>query len=734
MYPTPKNYKLHFEPDLSTFDFTGDEIIEFELKEESDQIVLDCKDINVEKCQLIGDDTVASFLVEDSKLIINFQEKLLAQQEYSLSISFKGKINEGLGGWYKAKYEKDGQDHFLATSQFESADARKAFPCVDHPDYKATFEISFLIDSKLTAISNTLPYEDAEIGDQKLIKFTRTPLMSTYLIYLGVGEFEFEEDYYNDILIRGVTTPGKKQYTLFAIECAKKVLSYFEEYFGVKYPLPKVDLIGIPDFAAGAMENWGAITFRETAILFYPGTTPINRKAYIAEVVAHELAHQWFGNLVTMKWWNDLWLNESFATFMAYKAMDHFWKEWDVWAMYLSDTVIQGMKLDSLSASHPIQVDIKDVSEIDEIFDEITYDKGGSILRMLEGFLGEDVFRDGLREYVNKFQYGNAEGKDLWETVEKVSQKPITEVMSSFISQTGLPLIEVKQKGDKIELHQKRFFSSGILENQEWKIPAVINADGKIQKEVIDSMNYDLKLSSKKFVFINEDYLGYYLSFYSNEFLEKIGQNYLSISTKSRFGLLHDLFKLTESTLFKLSDLIEFINKYCMDENNPSVLYLIIDKLFAFSNLIDNKDLNEVLSKLGHKSLEMTGYEPQENEMPLTSNLRGGALMSLGINKDQKVLDFAKQKFDEYLNNNDSVNPNIRGSIFRIAVLADDSNYDKVLNLYLSSKIPEEQLRLLSSLGLAQNEDLIKQTLEFSLSKHVRFSRFDVCFPKLWIE
>src|SRR3989338_4179845 len=378
----PINYKLIFEPDLKKFSFKGNEILLFEVVDPTKKIELDLVELKITDCrlQINQRNKIDSYQTDKQKEKLTiFLSQKLEPGIYELFIEFTGILNDKLAGFYRSKYSDKGKEKYIATTQFEAADAKRAFPCVDHPAYKGTFDVSFIIDKNLSALSNTLPkrvinlkrqanlnstsqvkrgaWQRARMG-KKMVIFERTPLMSTYLLYLGVGEFEFIEDKYRDILLRVVTTPGKKEYGKFALDCSKKFLKFYEEYFDYPYPLKKLDLIAVPDFASGAMENWGAITFRENALLLYPNLSSRATMERIAEVVAHELVHQWFGNLVTMKWWDDLWLNESFATYMAYKALDKFWPEWKVWSGYLTYAVFGAMSLDGLKSTRSIHAKV----------------------------------------------------------------------------------------------------------------------------------------------------------------------------------------------------------------------------------------------------------------------------------------------------------------------------------------------------------------------------------------
>ena len=399
---SPIYYDLLFEPDLANFTFKGTTKIKIKLKKPSSQITLNSSELKIKNAKIIHNNKT-----HNAKIGVNEKEETLSlktsepiSKEATIEIEFEGILNDKLSGFYRSKYMQNEKEKYLATTQFEAPYARQAFPCFDQPDKKAVFSVSLLIQKDLKAISNMPIVSETKKENKKLVKFEETPQMSTYLLYMGVGDFEFIESKLRDIKIRIVTLPGKSKEGKFALELTKKFLSYFEKYSKIPYPLPKLDMIAIPDFNAGAMENWGAITFREILLLFNPEKTSLPVKKRIAEVIAHELWHQWSGNLVTMKWWNDLWLNESFATYMAYKAVDNYFPEWHMWEDFVSDSTGGAMDADMLKTTHPIAVKVSSPNEIEEIFDEISYGKGGSVLRMIESYLGEETFRTGVSNYL----------------------------------------------------------------------------------------------------------------------------------------------------------------------------------------------------------------------------------------------------------------------------------------------------------------------------------------------
>ncbi|MBU4099026.1 M1 family metallopeptidase, partial [Patescibacteria group bacterium] len=603
----------------------------------------------------------------------------------------------------------------------------------DNPSYKARFDIALKINKYLSAVSNMPIVREKVVGKvKKLVTFAQTPLMSTYLLYMGVGEFEFAELKYRDIVIRGVTTPGKIQYTQFALESARKFLAYFEEYFGLEYPLPKIDFIGVADFGPAGMEQWGAITCRENVLFYIPGMTSIVLQKRIAEVVAHELAHQWFGDLVTMKWWDDLWLNESFATFMAYKAVHHFWPEWHVWTDYLTDTIFEGMGLDSLRSSHPIQGHIKEIEEIHELFDEIAYDKGGSILRMLEEYLSPDVFRDGLRAYIAKFQYSNAAGEDLWNTMDATSRKPVLQLMKSFITQVGFPSLFVNLQGATLAVRQERFSFDQNKDNERWFVPLVIQDDKGISRHLMEEKEHVFLLSrTPEFVNVNFKYSGFYITTYSNISFTMLGKYMNKLHAVDRMGILHDLYYAVLSGRRTIVDFVDFVERFYSKEKNPTVLVYILNKLLSNYLFLQKERLESITKEFALRALELVKRQPQNGEDPENVVLRNNALFTLSLFNHKETLKFGREQFLAFLSDEKSLHQDLRGVVYGLAVWESDVNYAKVLDLYRKSTIQEERAKFLSALCRTKNEILLRKTMDYSLSKEVSYSNIIYFFAAL---
>ncbi|MEE8199220.1 MAG: M1 family metallopeptidase, partial [Thermoplasmata archaeon] len=433
----PEKYTLSLTPDLEEFTFQGEVDIEVEVKEATPTISMNAVELEISAAHVIlADGSVREAqdvsMDEDlERVTLTFGEPLPSGRT-TVSLRFTGVLNDQLRGFYRSQYTTpEGEDRYMAATQFEATDARRAFPCWDEPARKAAFRVTLIVPTELNAFGNAPVANEEDLGDgTKAVRFAETPRMSTYLLAFLVGDMATVEDTAKGgTLVRIVTVRGKEELGRFALENALHILDYFNDYFGISYPLPKLDHFALPDFAAGAMENWGAITYRERILLFDPAESSTITRQFIVDVMAHEIAHMWFGDLVTMEWWDDLWLNESFASWIGTKAVAELYPEWNMWTQFLYLDTAGGLTLDGLRSSHPIEVPVHNPAEIREIFDAISYNKGASVLRMLENFLGAEVFRQGLRGYMNAHAYGNARTEDLWEALEEASGQPVRALM-----------------------------------------------------------------------------------------------------------------------------------------------------------------------------------------------------------------------------------------------------------------------------------------------------------------
>lgn len=725
------NYDIQFEPIFSDFTFKGIEILSFKTSP-SNKFILNCAEIKIQKCYILSKTKTinTSFKLDAKKETLSISTKSKVSGKIKLCIEFTGILNDRLLGFYRSKYtDSSGKTKYLATTQFEAADARRAFPCWDEPATKATFDVSLLVEKNHMAVSNMPVKKKQNFGSKIIYEFERTPIMSTYLLYLGVGEFEYIEDKLRNIQIRVLTTKGNKRKAKLSLELTKKFLSEYEKYFGIKYPLPKLDMLAIPDFAAGAMENWGAITFRETILLYDPKTSSTRTKQFIAEVISHELAHQWFGNLVTMKWWNDLWLNESFATFMATKIVDKFYPEWDLWDQFLEDAMNTAMSLDALKTSHPIDVKVNHPSEIREIFDSISYDKGGCILRMLEHFVTEKNFQKGLQKYLKKHEYSNAEGKDLWKSIGDVAKKPIDKMMKTWINQVGFPILSVKRNGQQLSLRQSRYLLEETKSSQKgtWKIPLIVDEGNVSTSHILEKKSGIMKLKNKERNFIiNSGRTGFYRMDYDSETLDNLS---LLIDEKilnhvDRWSIQNDYYSQCVIGKKKLQDYLDFTNSYFDEDNYISSLNLG-QHLYTLYSLTHKEKFSDEIKQYAINFLrtifERLGWDSKKGEPHTNALLRSFAISGLGKLGDQEILEESKKRFDKYLKSPTSLSADLQETVFvLVAWQGNESTYKKFLSLYKNAKSQEEKLRFLAAMCNFQQKNLLLKTLEFTLSPEVR--------------
>jgi puromycin-sensitive aminopeptidase len=448
----PTGYRIELSPDLKEFTFTGRQEIDVVVTEPTKVFVLHAAELTISDVAVESDggtpENVQSF---DCQEAFERLELVLASEcpagRYTIRLRFQGTLNDRLVGFYRSNYEVKGVAKIMGTTQFEACDARRAFPCFDEPAIRATFQISMIVDTYLTAISNMPvvseePCKAQPSANKKLVKFDTSPPTSSYIVGFCVSELDFVSAIGpRGIPIRVYTTPGKSAQANFALEVAVKSLTWLEQFFGIDYPLPKLDLLAVPDFSIGAMENWGLLTFRETALLMDAQLSSTATKTRVAYIISHELSHMWFGNLVSIEWWSQLWLKEGFATYFGWAAVDGIYPEWGVWMDFLTGTTNTALDLDELTSTHPVEVEVTDENQINEAFDAISYRKGASIIRMLAAYLGKDCLRKGLSAYLKKYAYSSASTADLWQSLQEASGKPVASTMCSWTQQPGFPLL-----------------------------------------------------------------------------------------------------------------------------------------------------------------------------------------------------------------------------------------------------------------------------------------------------
>ena len=729
----PTRYSLNFKPNFSTFRYEGRESIFVRIKKGTKEISLNAAELEIKSASvLLKSKEFKASVKEDKKTQrIILALKSSVKGNASIKIEFTGTNNENMYGFYRSRYLHGKATKYILTSQFEAANARNAFPCFDEPSFKAIFDVSMTVGKDLDCISNMPVLSVKKIGKgAKEVRFRETPRMSTYLLYLGVGNYDYVKGKAGKIDVRVITTPGNKKLARLPLEYAKKFIKFFEGYFGVKYPLPKADFIAIPDFAAGAMENWGAITFRETALLAADESS-VATKQRIAEVIAHELVHQWFGDLVTMKWWNDLWLNESFATFMSYKALDDAFPEWKMKTEYKRDVIATAFGADQLKSTHPISVSVKYPGEIDQLFDEISYEKGGTVLNMIEDYSGYEIFREGLHRYLKKHSYSNATKFDLWRSIDdeakhRHKKTDVYGVASFWVDNPGYPIVHVRRSDSGIELEQKRYFLlKKMSDNTIWPIPINYSVSGSEQNILFDKKSAGIDAESDQWVKLNSGQNGLYRVAYDEIDIEKLG--YLvrdkRIGGVDSWGIENDIYAMSRSGRTDASSYLEFVDKYCFGGEYPlnanvlGHLGWIYDMLYKKGNTM----AKELIIRYSNEILDSLGWERRENESTFNTMIRSAAIMKSGMAGYSPTIDRAKEMFNDYITHGKEIEVNIRAAVFYLnAWIGDEKVFDTFRQRYIKEKVPEDKARFLKALAMFNDKGLLLKAFEFSMSKDVR--------------
>lgn len=731
-YVAPKRYSIILFPNLSKFTFDGEVEISLDLIKPTKEITLHAAELKITSAVL----KYGSFEVESQSISYNGKletatmlfEKTIQVKEVKLKLRFTGVLNDKMRGFYRSKYKHNGEDYYMAVSQFESTDARRAFPSFDEPAKKAIFDVKLIIPQDHVAISNTVETEITKHSPgYKTVTFESTPKMSTYLLAFIVGRFEYiEAKTKSGIMVRVFTTPGKKHQGKFALNAAVQFLEFYEDYFRIPYSLPSLDLIAIPDFAAGAMENWGAVTYRETALLIDEDLSATVNKQHVAYVIAHELAHMWFGNLVTMEWWTHLWLNEGFATYIGYLAIDNVFPEWKIWTQFVYSDHAQALVLDGLNSTHAVEVDVHHPSEIGQLFDAISYEKGASVIRMLAAYMGEKAFQKGLQLYLEKYQYSNASTEDLWRVLGRVSEKNVKKIMENWTSKPGYPLVTVLDFNKKLKLTQERYFSSPLSAK---KIGP--SADGKTLWPIpLDSFLFSEKSffipKPKGYIKLNKGETSFIRIQYSPSLLKLLEEPIRNkrLIPEDRFGLIRDAFMLSQSGQSSTVDALTLTEAY-RQEDSFVVWAEIASDLKIINNLIAGQSFHDqykAFCRSIFKSIvTKMGWNKEPYESHLQTLLRGVALYAYGTNGDKDTIQKAKCAFGEIITGQSKIDPDLRGVVYNlVAENGGEEEYSKLKDFYVANSFQEEKDRISRALCSFRDIKLLKQTLDMSFSDQMK--------------
>jgi len=735
----PDNYKLSFNPDLENAKFEGDETISLRVLKPTNDITLNAADIDFHDVTITSGGTSQKAKVtlqKENEMAVLSVEKPLAPGPAVVHITYTGILNSEMRGLYLGK---DDQGRKYAATQFEATDARRAYPSFDEPDYKATFDITAIAPTGMVAISNQKIISDTPgPANKHTVHFATTAKMSSYLAALVVGNFEYVEGEADGIPIRVYATTGKKDMGKFSLEAAQHILTYYDKYFGIKYPYGKLDLIGLPDFSAGAMENTGCITFREVILLIDEKTGSVDLKKEIVDVIAHEMAHQWFGDLVTMKWWDDVWLNEGFATWMSGKPGQAWKPEWNYKLDNVADTG-GTMNVDSLANTRPIHQAANTPGQIQELFDGIAYGKAAAVLRMLEAYLGEDTFRAGVNAYISQHKYGNATAEDFWDALAKTSKKPVDVVMPTWVKQPGLPIIDVKSQcsgnSTNVTLTQQRYYFDRAkfseTNDQLWQVPLCLKGsgttDGAPKCELLTKKEETFTLPGcSTWVLGNAKATGYYRVGYQPEVVHALAAAAeTKLTPGERISLENDIWASIRVGREPVGDYLAFAEGLQSDRNRAVIEDLMGGLDNIGRNLVNDSDRDEYrawLRQFLSPMMKDVGYEPKPGEADEQKALRARLFRASGYDaRDPETLAEARKLADKALADPNSMDHELAGSALPLAALNGDAElYDKVMAAMKNTKSPEEYYTYFFTLARFTNPSLIQRTLDFSISPDVR--------------
>lgn len=726
----PENYKLDIKLDPDAKSFSGKTVVRGrKTGRPSHRITLHQKDLQIVSASLIkhdksGDKEIPLDRMNSQKSYDELRlhsKQMLYPGNYTITVEYKGKITDPMNGLYPCYFKYDKQEKILLATQFESHHAREVFPCIDEPEAKATFDLTLTTPGHGTVLANTPVLTSKKNKDGSVrTEFEQTPIMSTYLLAFAHGDIGFTESKTKrGTEVKVYATPDNVKFTDFALDTAVKVLEFYEEYFAIPYPLEKLDMIALPDFASGAMENWGLITYREQTLLVDPKNTSLTVKQYVAMVIAHELAHQWFGNLVTMKWWTDLWLNEGFASWIEFLAVDHLFPDWDMWTQFIAGEQQAALRLDALENTHPIEVPINHPDEIRSIFDAISYQKGASVIHMLYGYLGEKDFRDGLRGYLKTHAYGNTATVDLWTALEKASGKPVKSFMHAWTSQPGFPIVSVSESNGEIHLQQERFYMQKPENPAPYLWPVPMLSEGGPER--FDKQTFKYKPTA--FNKLNEDQSGFYRAFYSSELLDSLTEVITDNDPLDRLGLLADAFDAAKAGYGSVTDAVKLLEKYD-EEDNAAVWDIIAQNIGELRRVMDDDEVRENLKpliiRLTATQIKRLGFKENKSDSHFDKLLRPTVLGLAASADEPAVVKWCLDSFNK-ATKPQSVHADLRSVVFNTAARRGNAKtFEKLLAWHNGTENSEERVTLSAALTAFEQPELIDKALSQIKTNDVR--------------
>jgi aminopeptidase N len=730
----PISYAIELRPDAESLALGGVEVIDIEVREPTARLTLNAvkttfgsvtADDGAERADVVLDAAAET-------AIFTFAQPLAAGP-HRLRVEFTSAINRFDRGFFFVDYPTANGSRRLLTSKLEPADARRIFPCWDEPAFKASFALTVIVPRHVVAIAN-MPVTREEMLEPNLkrVAFAPTPKMSTYLFVLTVGELERITAEAEGVTIGVVTTAGKSPQGRFALDSAARLLAWFNDYFGVKYPLPKLDLIAVPGGFGGAMENWGGITFFESRLLFDPATTPDSARRGIFSIIAHEMAHQWFGDLVTMAWWDNLWLNEGFATWMATKAAEQLYPQWQSWLNGYGQKQF-AMTLDARRTTHPIQQPVADESEAMVAFDAITYNKGQALIRMLENYLGETAFRDGIRAYMATHAYGNTTTADLWRALERSGHKPVTAIAASFTEQDGVPLISAETAcyGDshaqRLTLRQGRFViapaRTAALPARNWQMPVAVGPVGRAPSTYVVLLNGSTEIAAGACgdaIKVNLGDVGYYRVEYGPASRAALVKALPLMSPEDRVNFLADGWAMVQAGLAEPPSYLPLVEALGVDDRRP-VWDQVITVFASLNRLSRGRPERSALQRYARAKLrpvlDRLGWDGSGSGDDDDTLLRSSLIRTLGELGDQDIITESKRRFVRFLEDPQSLPSALRDAVTHVVgIAADRATYDTLLALARKSTVTNERVRYYYAAASARDEALARTTLALTLT------------------
>lgn len=772
-YILPLHYHLLVHPDFDGLSFSGSVQIEIDVQNNTNWIVLHSKGLNISKATIFGHN-FTHFSDQPLPVLYNppheqlgvFSSRVLTTgQKYFLSLEFNAVLSEGFYGFYKSTYKtRLGETRVLASTHFEPTSGRMAFPCFDEPGFKANFTVRIRRGPEFISLSNMPLVSTSEVSEGVFEdQFAPTVRMSTYLVAFVICDFKsVTATTSSGIQVSIYASPEKWHQTHFALDVAVKMLDFYEEYFNIHYPLPKQDLIAIPDFQSGAMENWGLTTYRETSLLFDPLTSSVSDKVWVSMVIGHELAHQWFGNLVTMEWWNDIWLNEGFARYMEFISVAGTYPEFKV-EEYLLHTCFAAVGHDSLNSSRPISSAAENPTQIKEMFDTVSYDKGACVLHMLRHFLTDEVFQSGIVRYLRKYSYKNAKNQDLWDSLSNTCSEEdftsgkhcysseqafknaylfagehidLTAMMNTWTLQKGIPLVTVSKNGPYLVLRQDRFLKTVLPSDPDWPslqhgylwhIPLTYKTDASdvIHKHMMTTKTDNVYIGEEvNWVKLNTDMAGYYVVHYEDggwgKMTKLLSQNHTALSYKDRTHLIHNAFQLVTAGLLPLNDPLDLI-KYLRFETHTVPLLQGLGYLESFYRMIEKRNDSELTEKLGMYILQffrgVIDRQTWSDSGSVSERRLRSEVLSLACHlKDPACLKQAQRSFKDWLQSNGTLNPptDVAETVYSVGAKG-DNGWTSLFHTYTTSLSDAQKRQIMDALTSSEDTSKLQRLLELGL-------------------